>query len=88
MEQVAAQSVSGEAPDRLNERNDNFKENFEMNFAAISQYLKLRMNRDEKGVTTIEYAVMIVLVAGVVVIFGPSLSGAITGVFSSIAAKL
>jgi|SoiMethySBSTD1v2_1073268.scaffolds.fasta_scaffold174569_2 Flp pilus assembly pilin Flp len=59
-----------------------------MNFAAISQYLNLRMNRGEKGVTTIEYAVMIVLVAGAVIAFGTSLSSAITGVFSSIAAKL
>jgi len=46
------------------------------------------MSRDEKGVTVIEYAVMIVLVAGAIVTFGPTLSAAITGVFSSIIALL
>ena len=55
-----------------------------MKLAPISQYFKLLMSRDEKGVTTIEYAVMIVLVAGAVVAFGPTLASAITGVFSSI----
>jgi Flp pilus assembly pilin Flp len=56
-----------------------------MKVAAISQYLKLR---GEKGVTTIEYAVMIVLVAGAVIAFGSTLSGAITGVFSSLIAYM
>ena len=59
-----------------------------MKVAAISQYLTLRMNRGEKGVTTIEYAVMIVLVAGAVIAFGSTLSGAITGVFSSLIAYM
>ena len=39
-----------------------------MDFAAISQYLKLRMKRDEKGVTTVEYAVMVALIAAVIIL--------------------
>jgi Flp pilus assembly pilin Flp len=50
---------------------------------AIS-YLRLLLNRfsnDEKGVTTVEYAIMLVLVALAVAAFGLGLSGAVTGVF-------
>lgn len=48
-------------------------------------YLRLLLNRfqkDEKGVTTVEYAIMLVLVALAVAAFGLGLSGAVTGVFS------
>ena len=43
---------------------------------------------DEKGVTTVEYAVMLVLVAIAVLTFGAGLSTSITGVFSALIAAL
>jgi Flp pilus assembly pilin Flp len=43
---------------------------------------------DEKGVTTVEYAVMLVLVAIAVLTFGAGLSTSITGVFSALVAAL
>lgn len=45
-------------------------------------------NRDERGVTTVEYAVMLVLVAIAVLAFGAGINTSITGVFSQIAAGL
>jgi Flp pilus assembly pilin Flp len=39
--------------------------------------------KDEEGPTTVEYAIMLVLVALAVAAFGPGLSGAVTGVFQS-----
>jgi Flp pilus assembly pilin Flp len=42
----------------------------------------------EKGVTTVEYAVMLVLVAIAVLAFGAGLSGSVTGVFSTLIAGL
>jgi Flp pilus assembly pilin Flp len=44
--------------------------------------------KQEKGVTTVEYAVMLVLVAIAVLAFGSGLSGSVTGVFSQIITKL
>jgi Flp pilus assembly pilin Flp len=44
--------------------------------------------KDEKGVTTVEYAVMIVLVAIAVLAFGGGINSSITGVFSQIASGL
>lgn len=44
--------------------------------------------RDERGVTTVEYAVMLVLVAIAVLAFGAGINTSITGVFSQIAAGL
>ena len=38
----------------------------------------------QKGVTTVEYAVMLVLVAIAVLGFGAGFSGAITGVFNNV----
>jgi Flp pilus assembly pilin Flp len=46
------------------------------------------VRKQEKGVTTVEYAVMLVLVAIAVLAFGAGLSGSVTGVFSQIVAKL
>jgi len=40
--------------------------------------------KQEKGVTTVEYAVMLVLVAIAVLAFGAGLSGSVTGVFTKI----
>jgi Flp pilus assembly pilin Flp len=42
----------------------------------------------EKGVTTVEYAVMLVLVAIAVLAFGAGINTSITGVFSRIASGL
>ena len=44
--------------------------------------------QNEKGVTTVEYAVMIVLVAAAVILFGTSLSNAIKAVFTNMASSL
>lgn len=44
--------------------------------------------RNEKGVTTVEYAIMLVLVALAVAAFGLGLSGAVTGVFSRMISAL
>ena len=41
-----------------------------------------RITKDQKGVTTVEYAIMLVLVALAVAAFGAGLSGSVTGVFT------
>jgi len=40
--------------------------------------------KDNKGVTTVEYAVMLVLIAIAVMVANPNISTAITGVFTHI----
>ena len=42
----------------------------------------------EKGVTTVEYAVMLVLVAIAVLTLGTGIAGSVTGVFTTLAAAL
>jgi Flp pilus assembly pilin Flp len=42
----------------------------------------------QKGVTTVEYAVMLVLVAIAVLAFGKGISNAVTTVFSNLASSL
>jgi Flp pilus assembly pilin Flp len=59
-----------------------------MDFAAISQYLKLRMKRDEKGVTTVEYAIMVIVIGVAILLGGSVLPSAIIKVFSSVATQL
>jgi Flp pilus assembly pilin Flp len=44
--------------------------------------------KSEKGVTTVEYAVMLVLVAIAVLAFGSGIANSVTGVFSNLAASL
>ena len=44
--------------------------------------------KNEKGVTTVEYAVMLVLVAIVVLGFGTGIAGSVNGVFSTLVSKL
>ena len=46
------------------------------------------MGSQQKGVTTVEYAVMLVLVAIAVALFGAGISGAVTGVFDDLIAAL
>ena len=44
--------------------------------------------KQEKGVTTVEYAVMLVLVAIAVLSFGGAISNSVTTVFSNLASSL
>ena len=44
--------------------------------------------RGQKGVTTVEYAVMLVLVAIAVLAFGTGIAQSVTGVFSRLASSL
>jgi Flp pilus assembly pilin Flp len=46
------------------------------------------MKRKEKGVTTVEYAVMLVLVAIAVLAFGSGIANSVTNVFSQLASSL
>ena len=48
---------------------------------ALRQLL-MRVRDDESGVTTVEYAIMLILIAIAVAAFGTGLSGAVTQVFS------
>jgi len=54
-------------------------------------YLRLTLNRfrtEERGVTAVEYAIMLVLVALTVAGFGQGISGSVTGVFSRMISTL
>ena len=44
--------------------------------------------KNERGVTTVEYAVMLVLVAIAVLAFGSGIANSVTGVFSKLASSL
>jgi Flp pilus assembly pilin Flp len=44
--------------------------------------------KQEKGVTTVEYAVMLVLVAIAVLAFGSGIANSVTNVFSRLASSL
>ncbi|HSR67194.1 MAG TPA: Flp family type IVb pilin [Acidobacteriota bacterium] len=50
----------------------------------LIQLLLARLSNDERGVTTAEYAVMLVLVAIAVATAAPNISQAITGVFQDL----
>ena len=55
----------------------------------LSTTLRLKcLKNDERGVTTVEYAVMLVLVAIAVIIAAPNISSAVVAVFTQIASKL
>ena len=47
-----------------------------------------RIKKDQKGVTTVEYAVMLVLVAIAVLAFGQGIANSVTDVFSKLASSL
>ena len=53
-----------------------------MYMIEASSLLLMRVRDDESGVTTVEYAIMLVLVAIAVAAFGLNLSAAVTSVFS------
>ncbi len=54
---------------------------------ALRQLL-MQVRDDESGVTTVEYAIMLVLIAIAVAAFGLGLSAAVTSVFSRMIAAL
>ena len=47
-----------------------------------------QFSKDERGVTTVEYAIMLVLIAIAVAAFGLGLSGSVTSVFSRMISAL
>ena len=47
-----------------------------------------RQRQSEKGVTSVEYAVMLVLVAIAVATFGAGIANSVTGVFNTLITKL
>ena len=47
-----------------------------------------KKRKGQKGVTTVEYAVMLVLVAIAVLAFGKGIAGSVTGVFNNLIANL
>jgi Flp pilus assembly pilin Flp len=49
---------------------------------------EITKRNQEKGVTTVEYAVMLVLVAIAVLAFGAGIANSVTGVFSNLASRL
>jgi Flp pilus assembly pilin Flp len=49
---------------------------------------QINKRQDERGVTTVEYAVMLVLVAIAVLAFGKGIANSVTGVFSTLASSL
>jgi Flp pilus assembly pilin Flp len=55
---------------------------------AKETMIEINERKQEKGVTTVEYAVMLVLVAIAVLAFGAGLSGSVTGVFTRIVTAL
>ena len=50
--------------------------------------LFVQLRKDERGVTTVEYAIMLVLIAIAVAAFGLGLSGSVTSVFSRMISAL
>jgi Flp pilus assembly pilin Flp len=63
---------------------NNFKETKRMDSIQVMNAKK----KQEKGVTTVEYAVMLVLVAIAVLAFGSGIANSVTGVFSRLASSL
>jgi Flp pilus assembly pilin Flp len=54
----------------------------------IKETIDMNKKRKQKGVTTVEYAVMLVLVAIAVMAATPGISSAVVGVFSTTTDKL
>ena len=55
---------------------------------ALTTLARIINKKEQKGVTTVEYAVMLVLVAIAVLAFGKGIANSITAVFSSLASSL
>ena len=56
-----------------------------LNLTTLAAEIK---KKKQKGVTTVEYAVMLVLVAIAVIAFGKGIANAVTDVFSKLASAL
>ena len=52
------------------------------------QSLWLQLRSEEDGVTTVEYAVMLFLVAIAVLLFGQGIANSVTGVFQDIVSTM
>ena len=52
--------------------------------SMMAHYFRLRVNRNENGITTVEYAIMLVLVAAAVLASGTDLATKITSVMTSL----
>ena len=50
--------------------------------------VQIENRKNEKGVTTVEYAIMLILVAIAVAATDPGISAAVTGAFSEVASLL
>ena len=59
-----------------------------MHIRMTDVLVKDAKKREEKGVTTVEYAVMLVLVAIAVLAFGSGIANSVTNVFSRLASAL
>ncbi len=57
-------------------------------FKSIQAWLSDKLKSEEKGVTIVEYAIMLVLVAVVVIIANPAIQTALSTLFSGISSFL
>jgi len=57
-------------------------------FKSIQVWLSDKLKSDEQGVTIVEYAIMLVLVAVVVIIANPAIQTALSTLFSGISSFL
>ncbi len=55
---------------------------------SAQTWLSAKLNSDEKGVTIVEYAIMLVLVAVVVIIANPAIQTALSTLFSGVSSFL
>jgi len=59
-----------------------------MDIRMSESRISFRKSDRQRGVTTVEYAVMLVLVAIAVLAFGSGIAGSVTGVFSRMVSSL
>ncbi len=59
-----------------------------MKLKSIKEWLSAKLTSDEQGVTIVEYAIMLVLVAVVVIIANPAIQTALSTLFSGISSFL
>ena len=57
-------------------------------FKSIQAWLSDKLRSDEQGVTIVEYAIMLVLVAVVVIIANPAIQTALSTLFSGVSSFL
>ena len=55
---------------------------------SMKQWLSAKVNSSEEGVTIVEYAIMLVLVAVVVIIANPAIQTALSTLFSGVSSFL